>query len=56
MLDFCIQYKTAIDALCGERNLKLRDLELDDNEWKLAKQLREVLLVCRESDVITSNN
>ena len=45
MLEFCIKYREAIDALCGERNLNLRRYELDDNEWKLATQLRDVLSV-----------
>ena len=45
MLDFALQYRVAIDSITGDRDMKMRDLELDAREWKLAGQLRDTLKV-----------
>jgi hypothetical protein len=46
MLSFAIEYHAALDAITAERAMKLRDYELGREEWKVAKQLCEVLGVC----------
>lgn len=45
MLNFAIEYRVAIDAITAERNMKLRKYELGKEEWKVAKELCEVLKV-----------
>lgn len=45
MLEFAITYRSPIDQMTAEREYKMRDLELDDEEWEIAKQLRDVLKV-----------
>lgn len=45
MLDFALRYRLAIDKMTGDREMELRALELDDVEWTLAEQLRDVLKV-----------
>ena len=45
MLDFTLQYNVAIDLITGDRDMKMRDLELDAREWKLAGQLHDTLKV-----------
>lgn len=46
MLDFAVDYCAAIDSITGDRDMKMRNLELDSQEWKVAKQLRDTLKVC----------
>jgi hypothetical protein len=45
MLDFTLQYRSAIDAITDDRRMDLRQLELSEHEWKLASQLHKVLKV-----------
>lgn len=45
MLKFAIDYRKAIDRLTGDKNLGLRQYELDDDEWEIAKQLSSLLMV-----------
>jgi hypothetical protein len=46
MLDFTLQYQTALQAISGNLDLDLRQYELDREEWKNAQQLRDILKVC----------
>jgi hypothetical protein len=46
MLKFSIEYRLAINTITAERSMKLRDYKLGKEEWKLAKELCEVLKVC----------
>jgi len=46
MLKFAIEYCLAIDTITAEHNMKLHDYELGKEEWKVAKELCEVLKVC----------
>jgi hypothetical protein len=43
MLDFAIQYWKALDQMTSDKKNDLRDFELDEDEWKLASKLRNVL-------------
>ena len=43
MLVFAIQYRSALEAITGDRNLTLRSYELDDEEWHLVEHLSKVL-------------
>ena len=45
MLDFAILYREAIDAMTANRLLKLRQFELDNEEWDIAERLRDTLRV-----------
>ena len=45
MLNFALEYRLALDAIAGERDMKLRKYELKDAEWVIAKQLQDVLKV-----------
>ena len=45
MIDFAIDYQPAIDAITGNRDMKMRSLELDTLEWAIAKELRDTLKV-----------
>jgi hypothetical protein len=46
MLDFAVQYRPAIDAITDNRDMKMRKLELDAEDWENATQLRDTLKVC----------
>ncbi len=46
MLEFAVQYRSALEAITGDRNLTLRSYELDNEEWDLAVHLCKVLEVC----------
>jgi hypothetical protein len=45
MLDFAVEHITAIDAITSDRDMKLRQYELSEDEWDVARQLRDVLKV-----------
>jgi hypothetical protein len=45
MLKFAITYRSALDAMTANRNLKLRNFELDNDEWNSAEKLRDTLRV-----------
>lgn len=49
MLDFAIDYRKAVDKLTGDRTTQLRDFELGDSDWEIAKQLRETLLIFKDA-------
>jgi hypothetical protein len=46
MLDFAVEHITAIDAITSDHDMKLRQYELSEDEWDVARQLRDVLKVC----------
>ena len=52
MVDFAIDYQPAIDVITGNRDMKMRSLELDAPEWAIAKEIRDTLKVC---EFLTSN-
>jgi len=45
MLDFAVKYRPAIDTMTAAQDLGLHNYELDQAEWKIAEDLREVLKV-----------
>ncbi len=45
MLNFAIEYREALDAMTGDRDMKLRQYELSEEDWNIATQLRDVLMV-----------
>lgn len=50
MLSFAVEYREAVDSLTSDRTMGLRQMELDEEEWKIAGQLCEILKV---SHIIT---
>jgi len=51
MLEFAINYCKVIDAMTDKRKLGLGVYELDDHEWTLVTQLRDVLKVSDMSHI-----
>lgn len=45
MLNFAVEYREALDAITGDRDMKLRQYELSEEDWNIATQLRDVLKV-----------
>jgi len=45
MLEFAVEYRSALEVITGDRNLTLRSYELNDEEWNLVEQLGNVLEV-----------
>lgn len=46
MLDFVLEYRAAVDRLTGDQANNLRAVELvEEGEWEIARQLRDVLRV-----------
>ncbi|KAF5309387.1 hypothetical protein D9619_012291 [Psilocybe cf. subviscida] len=54
MLEFAIEYREVIDAITDERDMKMRKYELDDTEWKIAEELRDILLVFKDATLFFS--
>lgn len=52
MLAFAVDYRLAIDSITGDRDMKLRQYELNEDEWEAAVQLRAALKVCRNISII----
>ena len=46
MLDFTVKHIALIDAITSDREMKLRQYELSEDEWDVARQLWDVLKVC----------
>jgi hypothetical protein len=46
MLDFAVEHTEAIDNITGDRDMKLRQYELSEDDWDMARKLRNVLKVC----------
>ena len=47
MLDYALEHQEAVDAVTQRRDLGLRRYELEDNEWVILQQLRDILKVRR---------
>src|SRR5277367_4291294 len=45
MLDFAVEHIAAINTITGDCDMKLRQYELSEDEWNIARQLRDVLKV-----------
>jgi len=45
MLAFAILYQSAINNITADKNGNLRKYKLDDDEWKIAVQLHDMLKV-----------
>ena len=45
MLKFSLAFREALDTIMGEKKMKLRKYEMDEEEWEIARQLCEVLKV-----------
>ena len=45
MLDFAVEHIAAINTITGDRDMKLRQYELSEDDWSFARQLRDVLKV-----------
>jgi len=45
MLNFALDYRAAIDAIIDEKEMKMRQYELSEDDWGIVKQLRDVLKV-----------
>ena len=46
MLEFSLQYRPAIDAITDNRDMKMRKLKLDAQDWVIATQLHDTLKAC----------
>lgn len=49
MLTFAYDYRDAINNITANREMKLREYEIDEDEWSIIKQLRDLLKVCDNS-------
>ena len=45
MLEFAIEFQEALDTITGEKEMRLRKYKMDNEEWEIAQQLRDVLKV-----------
>ena len=43
MLKFAVEYREALDSITGNQKMKLRQYELDEEDWEIATKLRDVL-------------
>jgi exoribonuclease II len=45
MLEFAVDYREALDSITGNQKMKLRQYELDEEDWEIATKLRDILKV-----------
>ena len=48
MLDFAVTYRRALESLTGTLWMGLRDYELSDDDWDIAKDLQDILEVSHQ--------
>jgi hypothetical protein len=56
MLSFAVKYRVALDIITGDREMKLRQYEMDDEEWHIAQQLCDVLDIFKQATLFFSRN
>ncbi|KAJ3513591.1 hypothetical protein NLJ89_g2860 [Agrocybe chaxingu] len=54
MVDFALDYKPAINAITAKREMKMRQYELDNKEWTIAKELRDILVIFKDATLFFS--
>ncbi|KAG6818231.1 hypothetical protein H0H92_002872, partial [Tricholoma furcatifolium] len=54
MLEFAINYQRPLDDLTADRDAKLRKFELSRSEWKIARQLRDILKIYKDATLFFS--
>ena len=47
MADFIVDYRVPVDMMSDKQGLGLGDYALDEHEWRVLGQLRDVLAVCK---------
>lgn len=52
LLDFSLTYREAIDEIAEERGMGLREYKLEDEDWVIVEQLRDIL----KARIITIEN
>jgi hypothetical protein len=45
MLEFALAFHEALGTITSNKDMKLQKYKMDDEEWEMANQLREVLKV-----------
>jgi hypothetical protein len=56
MLSFAVEYRVALDIIMGDHEMKLRQYEMDDEEWHIATQLRDILNIFKQATLFFSCN
>ncbi|KAG2136523.1 ribonuclease H-like domain-containing protein, partial [Suillus bovinus] len=54
MLDYALEHCEAIDTITQRRDLGLRKYELEDNEWEILQQLRDILKILKDATLYFS--
>jgi len=49
MLNFVLEYRKPVDTVTADKRLKLRQFELEEDDWKIVSDLVSVLGVCSSS-------
>lgn len=52
MLNYALEHRKAVDAITQDREWGLRPCELDNDEWEMLDELRDVLKVRAQSRVV----
>jgi len=45
MLEFALSYRSALDTITGEREVKLWQYKLSESDWGIVEQLQDLLKV-----------
>jgi hypothetical protein len=56
MLLFALKYRRALNVITGDREMKLRQYEMDDEEWGIARELCDVLEVFKDATLFFSRD
>ncbi|KAG1839727.1 hypothetical protein DFJ58DRAFT_733175 [Suillus subalutaceus] len=55
MLNYALEHREAVDAITQRRDLGLRKYELEDNEWVILQQLRDILKILKDATLYFSH-
>ena len=56
MLNFAVEHIAAINTITSDRDMKLRKYKLSEDDWDIARQLRDVLKVHIQFGLFIFNN
>ncbi|KAH9058097.1 hypothetical protein EDB87DRAFT_1685585 [Lactarius vividus] len=53
---FTVKYQDVLNTVTGDRDMKLRQYEMDNTKWVIAQQLCKVLKVFKDATLFFSHN
>ncbi|KDR74203.1 hypothetical protein GALMADRAFT_51209, partial [Galerina marginata CBS 339.88] len=56
MLDFAVEHREPLNTIMGDREMKLRDYKLSEEDWRIAVQLCNILKIFKHTTLFFSRS